>query len=242
MGGAGTVAIADAVSKQPQLRELYLDDNDLSSPEAIAAVAKLIASNTNLRVLGLASNKIEADGMKIICSALGSNTNLETLELSENFFGDLGVTELIKVLRGNKTLLLIKLFNDEISNVGALQLATLMASGECCCREIAFSNNHLINADGMKQVRDTVRFSDFEEVGMLTFRKRGNERRAVQQAGSVAAPLLPVSNHSVPTHSNTRLIILGLAAVALGLGTGLFLATRQRSPPFWFFGSRTAKM
>jgi len=240
MSGTGTVAITDAVSKRAQLRELYLDDNDLSSPEAIRAVAKLIAANTNLRVLGLESNKVEADGMRAICAALSSNSNLEALELSDNYFGDMGVTELIKVLRGNKSLQRIKLLNDEISTVGALQLATFMASGECSCRDISFANNHLINADGLKQVQEALRFSNFEELGTFTFRKKGNERRGTTQLAATTTPPI-VTTTVVPARSHSNgLFIFGLV-VLLTLGSGLFLI-RKKSPSSWFsFASNTDK-
>jgi hypothetical protein len=231
MGGAGTVAIAEAVGKRAQMRELYLDDNDLSSPEAIRAVAKLIAANTNLRVLGLESNKIEADGMRVLCAALGSNSTLDALELSENFFGDRGITDLVKVLKVNTTLRRIKLFNDEISNVGALHLATLMASGECSCTEIAFSDNYLINADGLKQVQDALRYSDFEEVGGMTFRRKVSVVRPKAPLPSRSVPASSSVMVPAPIHSSTRFILFGLAALALGLGGGLLLATRQKK---WF--------
>jgi len=142
------------------------------------------------------------------------------------------------VLKGNKTLQSIKLCSDEISNLGALQLATLMASGDCFCRQIAFSNNNLINADGLKQVQDTLRFSDFEEVGILAFRKRGVERRGAQQAAAIAAPPESVAIRSVSIQSK-RLLVFGLAAIALGLGAaGLFLASRQKKDSAWSFGIR----
>lgn len=229
MGGPGTVAIVDAVLKCAQLEELYLDDNDLSSQEATGAVAKLIAANTGLKVLGLESNKIEADGMRAICAALGSNTNLEILELSENFFGDRGVSDLIAVLKKNKTLQVLKLSNDEISNVGALQLAKFMASAECSCQEVTFSTNHLLNSEGVRQVQELLRCSQYEEVGVLSF-KRVSGRRAPQQpvapATVVPSPATTTLVSPPSSHSNISLICFGLAAVGLGLGVGLFLATR----------------
>jgi len=233
MTGPGAIAVTDAVSKRPQLRELYLDDNDLSSKEAIGAVASLIAKNTPLKVLGLDSNKIEADGMKVICQALGSNTNLEVLLLSDNFFGDRGVTELVKVLQTtNKTVQRIKLANDEISIVGAQQLASFMASNACALREVDFSGNHLITTDGLKQVQDTLRLSNFEESDALAYRKKGQSRRAVPPAANdttlPSSP--PTAKPDRPTavvrSNNHSWFLFGL--MALAIGGGLFLLSRRK--------------
>jgi len=221
MGSSGAVAIAHAASQRPQLRELYLDDNDLSSSEAIGAVAKLIAGNTTLKVLALESNHIDSDGARVLSSALAHNSTLEVLLLSDNTLGDNGVGQIVTVLAtSNTTLKRLTVNNCDISNSGAKQLAEFMATQSCSLREVEFHGNR-VTADGLKQVQDSLRFSKFEEADMLSFKQKA---RLNQAPTPVLRPM-----DSYPPARPRRLGLFGIFVLSgILLGAGFLFMTHYK--------------
>ncbi|RKO96489.1 RNI-like protein, partial [Caulochytrium protostelioides] len=117
-------ALAYALSKDAQLRELVITDASLSD-EGATLIAGALKLNSTLRTLDLRGNTIRSDGATALAAMLKVNSTLERLLLEWNGIGvwDTGVTALADALAVNTTMRHLDLRNNRLSGANLAHLA-----------------------------------------------------------------------------------------------------------------------
>lgn len=100
----------------------------------IAAVAKALSTNTNLKLLDLWSNDIGPAGAASIAEALSQNNAMQKLFLNENPLGPAGVKLIAGAMRTNRGLQMLWLSDCGLGDEGASILAAML---DCSNRKVA---------------------------------------------------------------------------------------------------------
>ena len=100
LGRLGT-KLNDVLKKSLSLRKVDLTDNKITN---IGPLRKTIESNTGLKILILADNKIGNKAIRRIAQSLQKNSTLEKLWLQGNPIGNAGATRLVDAMQLNQSL------------------------------------------------------------------------------------------------------------------------------------------
>ena len=87
IGPMGTVAVSEALGRNPSVKKLDLSLNDIQDKGAIS-VAKLLEVNSLITEVNLSANKIGKDGAEAFGNMLTVNDSLIRLDLSRNHLTD----------------------------------------------------------------------------------------------------------------------------------------------------------
>ena len=109
VGDEGAREVAVALEKAPNLRDVLLEDNEITDEGAVILAAGL-AKSKRLARLNLNLNKIGDRGSSALAAALAGHAGLETLHLNENPIGASGAASLATSLDGGSRLLKFTFF------------------------------------------------------------------------------------------------------------------------------------
>ena len=105
IGDKGAIRLADALTDNTQVRQLWLRSCQIGDKGA-KALASCFEQNMAIVDLYLANNNIGDEGLSAIADALGlSNLTLVTLELNGNRVGERGIESLIRAMERNTSVL-----------------------------------------------------------------------------------------------------------------------------------------
>lgn len=125
IGPDGIIAIAEAISENTTLTELYLSANSMKN-EGLIAVAKSLQNKTSLTVLGLEGNLIsDTDGFDSLSEMICHCTKLERLFLNKNFIAKQAAVALGKALALTESLRELNLSHNKVCDEGGEALGTL---------------------------------------------------------------------------------------------------------------------
>ena len=82
-GDIPLTALADGLTANTFLEELYLDGNDITDDGAML-IAEALVANKTLKKLTLRHNRITSRGAKVLCDTMCTNDNLAVVELEGN--------------------------------------------------------------------------------------------------------------------------------------------------------------
>lgn len=119
--GSGITAVAEMLSTNRRLRELWLTSNAIGDTGA-AELATALLKNNNLRKLSVQDMSIGDVGGAALADALHENTALQHLKLVANSIGDHGAIALAKGLKNNSGLVSLDLSINKIGDTGARHL------------------------------------------------------------------------------------------------------------------------
>lgn len=148
-----------------------------------SVLASVLKTEKSLREINLHDNKIESEGLKIICEALKESTTLVSLDLGSNEASDPEhVDAIANLIENNKTLKKLKLQYCNISDDGMRILADALKKNHTLT-ELNLSFNHC----GQKGVEALLRMmSENDTLEILDLSGNAAER----ESGSLVADLL----------------------------------------------------
>lgn len=117
-------------------------DNQLIGDKGAKECAKLLQSNTKIKLLNLSATDVSDVGVQDLSLALEENTTLVALYIGNNLIGPLGAKYLAKVLQTNTTLLDINIYNNGIGNEGAQYFIDALKTNTTLVK-FAFSANQI---------------------------------------------------------------------------------------------------
>lgn len=91
------------ISRHSSLQVLHLSYNQISDAREIQALAQALTTNSRLTQLYLDHNDIDSEGATILANALTENTTLQVLQLSSNQVRDMGAQAFGRVLANENT-------------------------------------------------------------------------------------------------------------------------------------------
>ena len=172
---------ASASASLGNIKELYLNTNQLGDGGGMRAFAGVMASLVNLTHLELDRNRIGDDGMVDFAGAMTFLVKLKVLHLSRNRIGDEGMIALSGALASLTNLQELFLDNnDRIGDGGMQAFASAVASGYLANLKVLNMNENKIGDEGMKAFAGAmgslgklktldIRFNQIGDDGMVAF-------------------------------------------------------------------------
>jgi len=118
--------IANILSKNTNLQELYLGGNNLQSPGAII-ISRKLRNIVTLTHLNMCNNNINHDASDNIAAVLLKNTSLHTLILSDNNLQTTGASKITVGLQNTSSLRILNMCNNNIGCEAADSIATVLS-------------------------------------------------------------------------------------------------------------------
>ena len=125
----GCVAIADALTWNPELRHLNISRNQIC-PLGSKSLGDVLKSNTKLQTLNLGYNNIQDIGLKLLCDGLIRNSALKSLIVSDCGITDSGAHHLARLIRDNKTIVNLDISNNPLTDAGFKVIKDAMEHNE----------------------------------------------------------------------------------------------------------------
>eukprot|EP00927_Polykrikos_kofoidii_P054600 TRINITY_DN49000_c0_g1_i1.p1 TRINITY_DN49000_c0_g1~~TRINITY_DN49000_c0_g1_i1.p1 ORF type:complete len:610 (+),score=113.59 TRINITY_DN49000_c0_g1_i1:140-1831(+) len=126
LDNAGAIALASALEHAPQLEELTVGFNIISS-EGIKALSLALRHVPRLRILHLGWNGVGDDGAHALAAGLAHVPDLTDLNLFWNGLGSSGVAAIAGALSSIPRLSVLSLSWNDVGNAGAIALAHALA-------------------------------------------------------------------------------------------------------------------
>lgn len=125
LGDEGADCIFNAISRNNHsaIGNLNFADNNFTDQAVIESINPYLSESSTLRVLSLAFNDIEDDGVQSLAQALRSNNMLKELGLRKNRFSEIGTKFLFSALKANSSLEKIDLSDNALGREGAGYIA-----------------------------------------------------------------------------------------------------------------------
>ncbi|XP_058617839.1 NACHT, LRR and PYD domains-containing protein 12-like isoform X5 [Onychostoma macrolepis] len=121
------------------LEILRLNDCGLTD-KSCSALAKVIGSDTSLKVLNMSNNNLHDSGVKLLCTGLNNiNCKLEIMRLSDCSITEEGYKALASALRSNPSHLIeLDLTGNDPGQSGVKQLSDLLQDPDCQLKTLRF--------------------------------------------------------------------------------------------------------
>ena len=145
VGCGEAAALAEVLTTNTTLTELWLPNNNLNAAGA-AALAEALKTNTTLTKLDLSNNNLNAAGAAALAEALKTDTTLTKLDLSNNNLNAAAGAALAEALKTNTALTKLYLDNNNLNAAGAAALAEALQMNTTLTRlDLSYNN---LNAAG----------------------------------------------------------------------------------------------
>ncbi|CAF3019056.1 unnamed protein product [Rotaria sp. Silwood2] len=148
IGNEGVNCFVNALKNNTNLKNLYLDENEITDGKAVSAILRfrdynydclrldfygmednliellssVLQRNTTIQHITLITNKIGDRGAQILASLIRNSMRLISLDLRSNHIGDQGASYLADALINNTTMTTLKLRGSEIGPSGTKYL------------------------------------------------------------------------------------------------------------------------
>ena len=122
-------AFASMLQQNRSLTEVDISEcfiNEVYDADCICCLARVLHTNTTLRVLDLGSNPIQKEGALAMAVMLKFNTALTNLNMSLNSVDDEGAQAIAEMLKHNSTLRVLDLSQNSIGEEGAIAMAEML--------------------------------------------------------------------------------------------------------------------
>lgn len=134
-----SIAIAEAVSNHPKMRQITLRNCDLGRRnDVMSAFVPLLQ---HCRYICFDGNDIGLDGATLLANCLATNPVVEFLSLVGNLLTDEAVSMLAKSLETNRNLRSLRVAGNEFADIGLQSLRELLYGGRNGLNRIAESNH-----------------------------------------------------------------------------------------------------
>ena len=139
------------------LKELYIQSNFIGI-EGSLSIAELIKDNEYLKILNLADNPLQSEGINNICDSITNNKNvLSELLINYTKCNDFSVSKIVNMLKRNKNLSVLTLIGNKFTNKGVdMILSTLRMNNTL--KQISLGNNYL-NSNAFINLADYLSFN-----------------------------------------------------------------------------------
>ena len=121
MQSAGTITLFKSLRCILSLKKLYINGNMITD-KAADAIAVVLSENTNLEVLDISCNHLQATGAIKIFKAMKNISNLETINISHNMITDEAAENIATVLSHNINLKTIDLSSNYFKPEGFVEI------------------------------------------------------------------------------------------------------------------------
>uniref|UniRef100_A0A131XHW0 Putative ran gtpase-activating protein n=1 Tax=Hyalomma excavatum TaxID=257692 RepID=A0A131XHW0_9ACAR len=191
---AGAIAMGAVFGKLHTLEEVALPQNGIYH-EGIAALAKGLMSNKNLRVLNLNDNTFTVKGARHMAQALRHLNNLEVINFGDCLLKTAGAKEIANSLKdGHNALKEVNLGNNEVALDGGLEIVEAL-KGKPDLETLELDGNkfgpegvNMLEAimEAVGKIEALCAFSDDEGVDDEEEEDEDEEEEAHEQAGDSA--------------------------------------------------------
>ena len=151
------------LSETSQLKELYLEGNDIAD-EGMKHLSDAIKATKSLNHLHISRNTITNKGMEFLSEGIMATTSLNHLELWNNEVTEEGMKHLYAGIKGTKCLSHLELLGNSISDTGMKELSQAVALNQSLqCLNLT---DNKLSSEGMSRLsvalKDTTSITELE--------------------------------------------------------------------------------
>ena len=173
--------VGAALSRNTQLKELYLDNNSFNTKGAIK-IAHVLQTFSTLTVFSISNNNVGEEATDDIAAVLLRNTQLQQLHLDNNNFMTRGMIEIAKALHDTFTLTEFNVGSNSIGREAADIIATVLSHN--IRLKLLNLNNSSFMTEGMIKIAKAL--TNTSNLTVFSIINIGVDERA---AGDIAAVL-----------------------------------------------------
>jgi len=144
---SGIAAIAEAIGAKPAVTSVNLSNNKIGSAGVQSFVDAISSSDKSFPQVNLAHNNLDDSAVAALAKLISSNTTVTHLNLAGNKIGDAGATRLAEALKGNHNILYVDLSHNQIGNAGAVAIQNLLKHNQTIIEFNLSSNKFLGGAE-----------------------------------------------------------------------------------------------
>ena len=139
------------------LKELCMQTNNIGV-EGSLALAELIKDNEYLKLLNLADNPLQSEGINNICDSIANNKNvLSELLINDTRCNDFCASKIANMLKINKKLILLSIVGNKFTNKGIDMILSTLRMNDTL-KQISLGNNYL-NSEAFINLADYLAFN-----------------------------------------------------------------------------------